>query len=105
MHSPLLRYARIVVCAMLALPVVTAVRPTPLYAQSSATLSGTVLDPRGVPLPGAAVEVKNDATGVSQKMTSDNQGKYAIAALPAGKYTIRVNAPRSEERRVGKECR
>ena len=93
MHSPLLRYARIVVCAMLALPVVTAVRPTPLYAQSSATLSGTVLDPRGVPLPGAAVEVKNDATGVSQKMTSDNQGKYAIAALPAGKYTIRVNAP------------
>src|ERR1017187_6761218 len=93
MHSPLLRYARIVVCAMLALPVVTAVRPTPLYAQSSATLSGTVLDPRGVPLPGAAVEVKNDATGVSQKMTSDNQGKYAIAAPPAGKYTIRVNAP------------
>jgi len=92
-HSPFLRYARIVVCALLALPVVTVVRSTTLYAQSSASLTGTVLDPRGVPLPGAAVSVKNETTGATRKMTSDGQGKYAFANLAAGKYTIQVDAP------------
>ena len=92
MQSPLLRYARILVCALLALPVATAVRPTPLYAQSSATLSGTVLDPRGVALPGADVTVKNEATGATAKKKSDAVGKYSFAGLVAGKYTVIVDA-------------
>ena len=71
---------------------VTAV-PATLYAQSSASLTGTVLDPRGVPLPGATITVKNDATGASQKMTSDGQGKYSFANLAAGKYTVQVDSP------------
>ncbi len=61
-HSPFLRYARIVLSAALALPVLVTAAPATLYAQSSASLTGTVLDPRGVPLPGATVTVKNDAT-------------------------------------------
>jgi iron complex outermembrane receptor protein len=93
MQSPLLRYARILVCALLALPVATAVRPTPLYAQSSATLSGTVLDPRGVALPGADVTVKNEATGATAKKKSDAVGKYSFDGLVAGKYTVQVDAP------------
>jgi iron complex outermembrane receptor protein len=84
---------------MLALPVLAAVQPAALYAQSSSqsgaqssgTLSGTVLDPRGAPLPGAAVTMKNEATGATQKMNSDSVGKYAFASLPAGKYTIQVD--------------
>ena len=91
-QSPFLRYARIVVCALLALPVVTVVRPTTLYAQSSATLTGTVLDPRGVPLPGAAVSVKNETTSDSVKKKSDSVGKYSFANLAAGKYTVQVAA-------------
>jgi iron complex outermembrane receptor protein len=78
---------------MLALPVLATVQPAPLYAQSSGTLSGTVLDPRGAPLPGAAVIVKNEATGATQKMNSDSVGKYAFANLPAGKYTVQVDDP------------
>jgi iron complex outermembrane receptor protein len=91
-HSPFLRYARIVLSAALALPVVVTAMPATLYAQSSASLTGTVLDPRGVPLPGATVTVRNEATGASQKMTSDGAGKYAFASLAAGKYTIQVDA-------------
>jgi iron complex outermembrane receptor protein len=84
------RLARLALCAVLALPVSAAVEPTPLYAQSSASLTGTVLDPRGVPLPGAAVAVRSDA-GAPQKTTSDGQGKYSFNLAP-GKYTIQVDA-------------
>jgi iron complex outermembrane receptor protein len=87
------RLARLTLCAVLALPVLATTAPATLYAQSSASLTGTVLDPRGVPLPGASVSARNDATGASQKVTSDAQGKYAFAGLAAGKYTVQVDAP------------
>jgi iron complex outermembrane receptor protein len=46
-----------------------------------------------VPLPGASVSVRNDATGAAQKMNTDAQGKYSFANLAAGKYTVQVDAP------------
>ena len=93
MTSPLLRYARIAFGVLLALPVLAAAAPQPMLAQSaSATLTGTVLDPRGVALPGATVTVRNEATNATQKMTSDGQGKYSFANLPAGKFTVQVDA-------------
>jgi iron complex outermembrane receptor protein len=91
-HSHVLRYARLALCAALALPVFVTAVPATLYAQSSASVTGTVLDPRGVPLPGASVSVRNDVTGATQKVTSDAQGKYAFANLAAGKYTVQVSA-------------
>jgi iron complex outermembrane receptor protein len=92
MHSLFLRSARLVLCATLALPFAATLNPAQLYAQSSASLTGTVLDPRGAPLPGAAVSVRSDATGAAQKSTSDSQGKYAFANLAPGKYTVQVDA-------------
>jgi iron complex outermembrane receptor protein len=93
MRSFLYSYARIVLCAALALPVLTTLAPLPLHAQSASSLTGTVLDPRGVPLPGAAIVIRNEASGTSQKLTSDSQGKYSVANLSSGKYTIQVDAP------------
>ena len=87
------RLSRLALSAALLLPVAATTTPVPLHAQSSSVLSGTVLDPRGVLLPGASVSVKNEATGATQKLTSDGQGKYSFANLPAGKYTIQVDAP------------
>ncbi len=88
-RSPFLRSVRIVLCVALALPFAATVYTAQLYGQSSASLTGTVLDPRGAALPGAAVTVRSD-TGTVQKMTSDGQGKYAFS-LPAGKYSIQVD--------------
>jgi iron complex outermembrane receptor protein len=88
----LYRLARLALCAALAFPVLATVAPAALYAQSSASLSGTVLDPRGVPLPGAAVILHNEATGATQKINSDAQGKYAFANLAPGKYTVQIDA-------------
>jgi iron complex outermembrane receptor protein len=93
MNSPLRRLVRIALCAVLTLPIVATVAPAHLYAQSNATLTGTVLDPRGVALPGAAVVVRNEGTDAEQKLTSDGQGRYSFANLPAGSYTIQVDAP------------
>ena len=104
MHSPRLRSARAslcsLVCALLALPAVAVIPPVALHAQAApqtmiqptAALTGTVLDPRGVPLPGAAVAARNEATGATQKMTSDAQGRYSFPSLPVGKYTLQVAA-------------
>src|SRR5437867_3417955 len=57
------------------------------------TINGSILDPTGAVVPGAAVIAVNDATGVESKTTSTSAGAYTLPYLPAGTYTIRVSAP------------
>jgi iron complex outermembrane receptor protein len=64
-----------------------------LQAQQSGTLTGTVTDQVGKALPGAAVDVRNEATGASKSSLTDNDGKFAVPDLPAGSYSIVVAAP------------
>lgn len=92
MNAPLRLFARFALCAVLLIPVTATVISTYLYAQSGASLRGTVHNPNGVPLPGAVVEARNDITGAQQKATSDSQGMYTFANLPSGSYTIQVDA-------------
>lgn len=92
-HSSFLRYVRIVLCAVLGLPVLATIAAMPVYAQSSTSLTGTVLDPRGVPLPGVAVSATGEDTGAPQKVTTDGQGKFSFSGLPEGRYTVQVNGP------------
>ncbi len=68
----------------------------PLRAQQAAggaTVGGTVLDQAGKPILGAAVSIKNEATGVSQTLTTDAEGHFSASNLAAGAYTIQVTAP------------
>jgi hypothetical protein len=58
----------------------------------SGDLTGTIFDPTGATVPGAAVLVKNDATGVEINTKSGPTGDYRVANLPAGSYTITVTA-------------
>ncbi|PYT24164.1 MAG: hypothetical protein DMG57_29580 [Acidobacteria bacterium] len=57
------------------------------------TLNGTVLDPAGAVVPGAAVVITNTATGVETKTTTTGSGAYTVPYLTAGTYSIRVTAP------------
>ena len=59
--------------------------------QGGATLSGTVADSSNTPIGGATILVK-DAAGATQTAAADPRGKYKIAGLPAGTYTITVTA-------------
>jgi hypothetical protein len=64
-----------------------------LCAQGTASISGTVLDPSGASIAGAAVTVRNTATGLSRSLTTDAQGHYLVPDLPIGIYEIRGTQP------------
>jgi hypothetical protein len=58
------------------------------YAQSTASLNGTVTDPAGSVVAGAKVVVTNQATGVATTTQTDNAGAYLFPSLPIGIYRI-----------------
>ena len=62
-----------------------------LRAQTTSTLEGTVTDRQGLAIAGAEVGVAADTLAVTRKATTDTNGNYQIAALPAGIYTVTVS--------------
>ena len=56
------------------------------------TVTGTVTDPAGSVVPGAAVVATNTATGVETKTTTTSTGTYTLPYLPAGTYKLRVSS-------------
>ncbi|HEX8491807.1 MAG TPA: TonB-dependent receptor [Pyrinomonadaceae bacterium] len=66
------------------------------FGQSSAgTLRGQVQDVLGGLVIGATVTA-TDAAGVARTATTNDEGQYAFAALPPGRYTVQVTAPSFE---------
>ncbi len=53
-------------------------------------IQGTILDPNGAAVPGAAVEVKNVDTNFTRTTTSDEDGRFAALQLPSGRYTVTI---------------
>lgn len=65
----------------------------PAWGQNiNATLTGTVADPTGALIPGAAVEIRNNATGAARTVHTDAHGAYSAPLLPVGTYTVTVSA-------------
>src|SRR2546430_14596318 len=63
----------------------------PLIAQETAgRIDGTAMDPAGAPLAGAQVTL----VGTSFRALSGVHGAFSIDHVPAGAYTLRVQAPR-----------
>jgi iron complex outermembrane receptor protein len=56
-------------------------------------LDGTVVDPSGGAVQNAAVTVRNESSGAVSKSITDGQGKFSVASLPPGNYTVEVSAP------------
>ncbi|HSE18687.1 MAG TPA: carboxypeptidase regulatory-like domain-containing protein [Pyrinomonadaceae bacterium] len=63
-----------------------------ISAQSSASLEGQVADQHGAVVAGVKILARNSAIGVERVATSDSNGRYEIAALPVGDYTVAVSA-------------
>src|SRR5258708_5234412 len=63
------------------------------YAQSTATIQGTVLDATGASVPGATVTVRNQNTGEERITQTDAVGGYVVPSLPVGTYRVEVKAP------------
>ena len=62
------------------------------FAQSTATLEGTVTDATGAVVPGAKIVVHNLATGEERTAETDSAGVYVVPSLPVGMYRVNVTA-------------
>lgn len=56
------------------------------------TITGTISDPAGAVLPGAAIEAHNTQTGTAYRAVSTSTGNYTISNLPVGTYELDVVA-------------
>jgi hypothetical protein len=66
-----------------------------MFAQGStgnAQLNGTVTDPSGSMVVGAAILLRNTATDVSFNAVSNEKGFYAVANVPPGTYDLKVSS-------------
>jgi hypothetical protein len=61
-------------------------------ASTAGTLSGTVADPSGAVVPGAALTISQPATGYSRTITAGGDGAYSFPDLSAGQYILTVKA-------------
>jgi hypothetical protein len=81
------------VCRLSVLVVALLLGASLAMGQSSAgALRGQVQDVLGGLVVGVTVNA-TDAAGVARTSVTDGQGKYAFAALPPGRYTVRVEQP------------
>jgi hypothetical protein len=62
-----------------------------------ATLGGSVKDPAGSTIPGAAVVATATNTGTKSSTVSDSAGQYSIPFLAPGTYDVSVKAPGFKE--------
>ena len=63
------------------------------FAQSTATLQGTVVDASGATVPNVTVTARNQATGEERVTQTDTAGAYVLASLPVGTYRIEAKSP------------
>ncbi|MFI5069483.1 MAG: carboxypeptidase regulatory-like domain-containing protein [Terriglobales bacterium] len=60
---------------------------------STASFSGTVSDPSGARLANASVTLTSAEKGITRVFKADAEGNFSFALLPAGVYTLTVEAP------------
>jgi hypothetical protein len=60
---------------------------------SAGAISGTVTDPSGATIAGAAVEVQNPVTGYDKSVTADASGAFRFTDVAPGNYRVTVAVP------------
>jgi hypothetical protein len=78
---------------LLVLIVSTLGRATYLHAQTTASLSGNVVDTTGAVIPGATVTLTNTASRDKRDITSNSSGYFTFAGVIPGTYTVQIAAP------------
>lgn len=60
------------------------------FAQTTASIKGTVTDPSGAAVAGAKVTASNVAQGIERTTTTGASGDYEVPALPPGIYRVKI---------------
>ncbi len=63
-----------------------------LYAQLTAQITGVVVDASGAVVPGVAITVTNEDTGIQWEGRTNQVGAYTVPLLQPGNYRINVQA-------------
>src|ERR1043166_6081706 len=71
------------------------------FGQTSGTLQGVVVDENNKPLPEALVTATNDNNGVPRNTVTNQLGRYQIAFLEPGRYTVSAILDGFEESKIG----
>ena len=67
--------------------------PGKMFAQGNGTISGTVVDPAGAVVPGAAVTATQAGTGLLLSTTTNGEGTFVFPALAPSVYDVAVAHP------------
>ena len=62
------------------------------HAQTAAALQGRVFDMSGAALSGALITVQNPVAGFRAVVSTDAEGRYYVAGVPAGSYKVTAAA-------------
>ncbi len=65
--------------------------------QITGNIRGTVTDPTGAVIRGAAVTARQAETGLSRTAMTDRDGNYVLLELPVGHYRLEVAAKGFQE--------
>src|SRR5581483_7644086 len=60
---------------------------------STSAITGLITDSSGAAVPNAAIEAKEEGTGVTYQGSSNSAGNYSFSSLAPGPYTITVTKP------------
>src|SRR5438270_9304372 len=63
-----------------------------LAQQSTATLSGRIVDPNGAVIPGAKVKAKQTATGLERETQTNDEGFFTLTNLVPSDYEVTIEA-------------
>jgi len=58
---------------------------------NTATMSGTVSDPQGLPVKGAKITMINAGTGAQRNAVTDDGGRYNLVGIAPGRYKMTVD--------------
>jgi trimeric autotransporter adhesin len=84
-----IRFAASVICTL----AISSAFPPPAAAQSfQGGVRGTVRDAAGV-IPGATVQLINEANGTARDTVTNDVGEYSFPAVDPTRYTVRVEVP------------
>src|SRR5580704_10965665 len=65
--------------------------PPVLFAQDTASITGTVTDPSGAAVANAQVTLISTEHGITRTSTTNGSGDYLFASLPIGSYNLTVS--------------
>ncbi len=65
----------------------------PAWAQTTATLTGLVKDPRGYAIPGASITVENSVTRFRSEISTQEDGTFTLGNIPYHSYEVSVTKP------------